>query len=393
MSSTEGPTGPRRKFLSILIGTAAASGLLARIVDGQDALKPPKPPTRAKRPHLSAAEQREIDASVDKGLKWLGERQAASGAFEPLAGSHVCPVALTAMAVWAYSETGPGDDAKKRTASKGVRFLLRHRQANGGIYDRKRGLAVYTSGVAARALNAYRITFRNIDVQVKQAAASAELLAYRSGAPESFVDLGAKSQRSSDRSSELARELLGKRQRTPADTRRALEFLASLAKKGGDERRRPSRTRVPGWRQALGDDPLDYDDLLTAAYEVLTPEQQKSRRALAALERHYTLERNPDLTKRYGARGFQRGTQGIFYYYFIVAKTLALGGPRVRLRSGETKDWVRELSAKLRGLQQDDGRWVNKDEHWWENDPVLVTAYAVLALDLCATVGQQPAIR
>ena len=33
-------------------------------------------------------------------------------------------------------------------------------------------------------------------------------------------------------------------------------------------------------------------------------------------------------------------------------------------------------------LQQPDGSWANPNGRWWEKDPNLVTAYAVLALEI-----------
>ena len=36
----------------------------------------------------------------------------------------------------------------------------------------------------------------------------------------------------------------------------------------------------------------------------------------------------------------------------------------------------------LLDLQQSDGSWVNRNNRWWEKDPVLVTAYALIALEI-----------
>jgi len=34
----------------------------------------------------------------------------------------------------------------------------------------------------------------------------------------------------------------------------------------------------------------------------------------------------------------------------------------------------------MRALQREDGSWVNEDDAWWENEPVLVTSYALITL-------------
>jgi len=348
---------------------------------------------------LQAAELASIAGAARRGVAWMLARQSAEGAFAPGAESPVCAVGVTAMAVWALAEIDlppaatagehPPPSAELAPAlSRAIDWLLEFRQPDGGLYDPRRGLAVYTSGIAARALHAYRTRWPNARAEVVAARDSAELFAYRGSAPESMLDIAPGTTRALDHSQDAARELLAKRARTADETRRALEFLAGLARPGAP--RGPGRTRVPGWQAASGAEPLGYDDLLTAAYEVLRPEHQRTRRAIEALERYYTLERNPDLTRRYGDAGFERGTQGVYYYYFIAAKTLATVGPRVRLRSGDARPWCRELAAKLGELQKPDGSWVNTDEHWWEGEPILVTAYALLALDICATVGAPP---
>jgi len=42
---------------------------------------------------------------------------------------------------------------------------------------------------------------------------------------------------------------------------------------------------------------------------------------------------------------------------------------------------TQELAKKLINLQHDEGFWVNDSGRFWEKDPVLVTAYSVLALE------------
>jgi squalene-hopene/tetraprenyl-beta-curcumene cyclase len=37
---------------------------------------------------------------------------------------------------------------------------------------------------------------------------------------------------------------------------------------------------------------------------------------------------------------------------------------------------------RLINLQQRDGSWVNENGRWWEKDPNLVTAYALMALEI-----------
>lgn len=100
-------------------------------------------------------------------------------------------------------------------------------------------------------------------------------------------------------------------------------------------------------------------------------------RVLAAkdwISRHYTLEENP------GA-----GLDGLYYYLVTFARAMeAWGEPQltVKLPSGETadRDWREDLVERLSRLQNEDGSFRSVDDRWMENDPVLITAYALIAL-------------
>ncbi len=117
-------------------------------------------------------------------------------------------------------------------------------------------------------------------------------------------------------------------------------------------------------------------------------------RARAALTAWYTPDRNPDLTRRYGQAGFQSGTQGLFYYYFVVARTLTtFSQDKLVTADGVSHDWASELSSRLLRLQQPDGAWANVDGVWWESEPVLATSYALLTLKLCRASLLQTAAR
>ncbi len=77
------------------------------------------------------------------------------------------------------------------------------------------------------------------------------------------------------------------------------------------------------------------------------------------------------------------GPQGLFYYYHTMAKALAVyGANTIVLKGGKEVDWRRGLALRLLDLQKGDGFWVNENGRWWEKDPVLVTAYAIMTLEI-----------
>lgn len=92
------------------------------------------------------------------------------------------------------------------------------------------------------------------------------------------------------------------------------------------------------------------------------------------IRNNYTLEENPGATD---------GVQGLYYYYNVFAKSLsAYGGSVLVDHSGSEHNWRNDIAAKLIGLQNEDGSWVNPESpRWWEGNPHLVTAWSVIALN------------
>ena len=88
---------------------------------------------------------------------------------------------------------------------------------------------------------------------------------------------------------------------------------------------------------------------------------------------NYTLDNNPGTDTKHG----------LFYFYNAFAKVMAAyGDVEFKDAKGQVHNWRNELATKLLSLQAPDGSWVNKDSNkWWENNPQLVTAWTVIALE------------
>ncbi len=56
------------------------------------------------------------------------------------------------------------------------------------------------------------------------------------------------------------------------------------------------------------------------------------------------------------------------------------GEPVIADSSGHNHRWREDLCRKLISLQNKDGSWVNTADRWYEGNPMLVTAYSVLAM-------------
>ena len=116
---------------------------------------------------------------------------------------------------------------------------------------------------------------------------------------------------------------------------------------------------------------ISYAGLLSYVYADLDLDDPRVTAVLAWLGENYTLEENPAM-----------GLQGYYYYLHLMSKALAtLGLDQLKLKDGSSIDWRRALAIRLLNLQQADGSWVNANGRWWESDPILVTAYAVMALE------------
>ena len=95
------------------------------------------------------------------------------------------------------------------------------------------------------------------------------------------------------------------------------------------------------------------------------------------IEHNYTVDENPGMAQA----GPDQAKGGLYYYYYTMAKALhAYGEPKITDAAGKTHDWRADLSAKLSTLQKADGSFLG-ERKWMEDNPVLVTSYATLALE------------
>lgn len=115
---------------------------------------------------------------------------------------------------------------------------------------------------------------------------------------------------------------------------------------------------------------MTYSGLLSLIHAKVDRDDPRVKAAVEWLSRHYALDENPG-----------QGQAGLFYYYFVMAKALTAAGLDALPTADGEVDWRAGLARRLIGLQRPDGSWVNENGRWMEQDPVLVTGYAVLALN------------
>ncbi|HRJ49487.1 MAG: hypothetical protein KF787_06800 [Phycisphaeraceae bacterium] len=133
---------------------------------------------------------------------------------------------------------------------------------------------------------------------------------------------------------------------------------------------------------------MTYAGFKSYLYADLPRDDPRVQAALHWIRDHYSLAENPGL-----------GSEGLYYYYVVMARALAswgedelmvrAGDPGERARDGHpTKAgdlyrparWADDLADRLATLQRADGSFESLNERWMENDPVLITAYSLIAL-------------
>jgi squalene-hopene/tetraprenyl-beta-curcumene cyclase len=88
------------------------------------------------------------------------------------------------------------------------------------------------------------------------------------------------------------------------------------------------------------------------------------------------------------------GTQGLYYYYQTMAKSLnVFGEESITDRQDVVHQWRYDLANQLLKVQSTEGFWLNENGRWWENNPVLVTAYSILALEEIAGLPESTTIK
>ncbi len=76
------------------------------------------------------------------------------------------------------------------------------------------------------------------------------------------------------------------------------------------------------------------------------------------------------------------GTTSYFYYLQTAAGALeAYGEAFVPDEKGRKRNWRTDLLTKLLSLQKKDGSWKNDDPKYWEGNPLLATARAVISIN------------
>jgi squalene-hopene/tetraprenyl-beta-curcumene cyclase len=131
----------------------------------------------------------------------------------------------------------------------------------------------------------------------------------------------------------------------------------------------PGYSQVRGTTQSYGS--ATYAGVLSYTWANLKKTDPRTQSALKWIRNNYTLDENPGI-----------GQKTLYYYYMVLAKALhAADEPIIVDSKGGRHNWREELGRKLLSLQTPEGFWVNTDKAEMQNNPVLVTAFTMMAIE------------
>jgi len=344
----------------------------------------------------------EIKRAIGKGVKWLNQEQNGSSGHW---GEADYP-ALTALALRATM--GHPDELVVAQYSanqmKGFSFLLSKVQSDGGIYGK--GLACYNTSICMMALlQSKNPKYEKIIQTARRFLINQQSDFDQKGVEDNTFDggvgYGSRWAHSDLSNTHLAMEALfyAKKSLQPKegenldlDWDAAISFVSKC--------QNLSATNKEKWVSKHAEDKggfvyfpgssmageregengsvalrsygsMSYAGLLSFIYAEMDTSDPRLQAVRKWLEENYDITENPGM-----------GQQGLYYYYHTMAKALSLSGVETVLdKEGKKKDWRKELALELLNKQNPAGYWLNENGRWWERDPILVSSYALLALE------------
>jgi len=324
--------------------------------------------------------------SINKGLEWLRQKQEPNGSFGNYLG-------FTGLAVTAFLKQPNGKyKSTDPFIKKALDYIVSLQNKDGSIYDKKSQPALpnYNTSVSIMALSAANDP--KYDEVIKKAQGFIKGIQRDKDPNDKFYGgIGYGDEPETASVSDLSNMNMALQALKASNFKdqqvwsKAIKFLercqnysetndqAWATNDGGF-------VYAPDGRSKAGKDAngiprsyasMTYAGLLSFIYAGVDKNDKRVQAAVNWIKRHYTLDENPPI-----------GKQGLYYNYHTMAKALAAyGKPVITDAKGKKHKWYKELSQKLAKLQKPDGSWINEQSRWFEKNPILVTSYAVLALE------------
>ena len=343
----------------------------------------------------------EVENAIGKGLTWLSSKQQPGGHW-----AQAEHPAITALALTAFQGDPSGFYKRKfqQNIKGGYDYLLKNVKPDGSIYGKD--LKNYNTSIAMMALLlandkayepvlkngrkyligqqdhlgqdnpldggiGYGGTYKNSDINNTTSALEA---LYYTRYLKSDVASDADGK---DLDWQAAIRFVSRTQHLPGinDQKFASDDPAN---KGGfvyfPDNTKAGETKLADGKVALSSyGSASYNGLLSYIYAQLDKNDPRVRAVTQWLARNYSVTENPGM-----------GQAGLFYYYHTMAKALSIAGiDTLSMTDGSKVNWRQELTKRLLDLQSPDGSWVNQQSgRFWEKAPHLVTAYAIITMEI-----------
>ncbi len=338
---------------------------------------------------------------INDGIKFLLSKRDEQGGW----GQGSVRPAYTAIATMALAQH-PSFDKNSPVIREAVEVILSYRQDDGGFYDKQ--LKNYTTSICLMALTAVggpelrddidgAVRFiKGLQILPGEETADGDVIdekhPFRGGTsygehgrPDlSNLAMSAEAMHAAGvpASDRFWQEAIVFLQRTQKGEKNDLPWVLDTDKDGGfiyapaiqaNKLDQPESKADPvTGRRSYGS--MTYAGFKSLLYAGLSKTDPRVEAAFGWIRRYWRMDANPNMPH-------EQSLQGLYYYYHALAKALrAWGEPLITDADGVSHNWRHELIDALAGRVRDDGSWLNEADRWYEGDPVLVTAYAVLAL-------------
>ncbi len=337
-------------------------------------------------------------SAIRHGLDWLANQQRENGSW-----SNEGFPALTALPLQAF--LGAPHPRREVVVKKAVSFVLGHVQEDGGIYRRslipgRGGLSTYNTAICMTALHATGNPAYDRIIQNARAFLARSQLTGQDVHAGGFGYGKGGLWRSSDlnntlyaleamRLTEDVEDRRAEGRRVDLNWSQAIRYIEQLQNKpdAGEEEAggffyKPGKSMAGTTRGKDGKvifrsyGTMTYIGLLALVYARVDRDDPRVQSAFDWACKHWSLDENPGL-----------GKEGMYFFYHVLTKSLtAFGHALIPLRKGISLNWREAVARRILELQKTDALtgakyWFNETGRYWESDPVLVTAYMILALE------------
>lgn len=333
-------------------------------------------------PGLDPQVRADAQAAIERGLAYLRGRQAPNGSWSRSVG-------ITALDLRAFLESPHGySEQDGSLIARPIAFILSQRHADGSISEGKVNSGYNTSTSIMALVATHNSQYQSTIEAGQRYLKSIQIDEDDGYTPKQawYGGVGYSDDDRPDMSNQfLALQALKASSLDPKDPvwQKALQFINRSQNRSESNDQKWAKNDggfiyMPGMNTGPFKGTESYGTMTSAGlisllYAGVDKKDPRVQDAYNWMRQHYTLDFVPGTDRK----------DGIYYFYYAFAYCMAgIGEPIVVDGRGRQHNWRNELARKLVSLQRSDGSWINADSSlWWQDNPDLVTAWSVNALN------------